>query len=664
MRRMLLPVCLLAMLISAMLVAPAARAQPAAEQVWPAQPFRLAWQRTDSLVAAGAANYSWFWGPEPRSAPLLERDDQAPGGYRLVQYYDKGRMELPLPAAAVQSTDQLTYGRLVAEMVSGNIQLGAQRFESGAPALIPVVGDRNDPVAPTYAAFARVTSASAPQATGSRPDQSIDRSGSVTNRPDLSAAHPETVYTAYDGALGHNVPRVFSAFMQRTGRINTPQGQQVAQIVDPLQVFGHPISEAYWVDATVGGRVQPVLVQLFERRVLSYNPANPAASQVELGNAGIHYYEWRYGGVQPRSDRREDVFSHFENGEQALTGGYWFSFDDRGSGGTSTASNQLITPGVDGSVQAMRFNYNVTTAIPFSLASLSVGMGANNGTADLRNVNAIGFWARGSGNSISVQLNSALSDDPFTTTFLPSGDWTYVELPLAAMRQSDGQRLADLPQAQAMATRLSFRPADKPSAGYLDIDNVVFISGKTEMTATQPGLPLISNFEDGRLSTTLNTDWFTYTDQDQGGGSTAELASVSPGAYGSKAALRFRGSFNKKWAKTAFLGMGAPLMQNGQPLDLTDYSGIQIAVKTDGQPYRLQFTSKLITDNNQYGITLLGPANEWTTLTIPFSLLTPMHKKDAIPMQVALTQIQNIIITPLNQPQAFQLSVDDVRLMK
>ena len=38
-----------------------------------------------------------------------------------------------------------------------------------------------------------------------------------------------------------------------------------------------------------------MLIQAFERRVLTYNPANAPACQVQMGNIGQHYYEWRYG---------------------------------------------------------------------------------------------------------------------------------------------------------------------------------------------------------------------------------------------------------------------------------------------------------------------------------------------------------------------------------
>jgi hypothetical protein len=41
--------------------------------------------------------------------------------------------------------------------------------------------------------------------------------------------------------------------------------------------LGKPVTGAYWVKVKVGGVERPVLFQVFERRVLTYNPANEAA---------------------------------------------------------------------------------------------------------------------------------------------------------------------------------------------------------------------------------------------------------------------------------------------------------------------------------------------------------------------------------------------------
>ena len=60
-------------------------------------------------------------------------------------------------------------------------------------------------------------------------------------------------------------------------------------------VAGLPITEPYWFVTTVGGQPAWVMAQLFERRVLTFTPSNAPEFQVEMGNVGRHYWEWRYG---------------------------------------------------------------------------------------------------------------------------------------------------------------------------------------------------------------------------------------------------------------------------------------------------------------------------------------------------------------------------------
>jgi hypothetical protein len=38
-----------------------------------------------------------------------------------------------------------------------------------------------------------------------------------------------------------------------------------------------------------------VLVQLYERRTLTFTPGNPVPWRIEIGNAGLQYKTWRYG---------------------------------------------------------------------------------------------------------------------------------------------------------------------------------------------------------------------------------------------------------------------------------------------------------------------------------------------------------------------------------
>ena len=52
-------------------------------------------------------------------------------------------------------------------------------------------------------------------------------------------------------------------------------------------------------DSELFERCLDVLVQPFQRRVLTYSPDNPSGWQVEMGNVGRHYYLWRYGEDLP-----------------------------------------------------------------------------------------------------------------------------------------------------------------------------------------------------------------------------------------------------------------------------------------------------------------------------------------------------------------------------
>jgi hypothetical protein len=59
--------------------------------------------------------------------------------------------------------------------------------------------------------------------------------------------------------------------------------------------MGYPVTEAYWTKQTVGGKTYDVLVQAFQRQVLTYTPDNAPPWRVQFGNVALHYYTWRYG---------------------------------------------------------------------------------------------------------------------------------------------------------------------------------------------------------------------------------------------------------------------------------------------------------------------------------------------------------------------------------
>ena len=113
---------------------------------------------------------------------------------------------------------------------------------------------------------------------------------------DPSKANFHVANVHYVAETRHNIPGIFWAFLNQQGPIRLPDGTiSTEQLTDPwFFATGLPISEAYWARAKIAGQQKDVLIQAFERRVLTYNPTNPAGFQVEVGNVGQHYVAWRY----------------------------------------------------------------------------------------------------------------------------------------------------------------------------------------------------------------------------------------------------------------------------------------------------------------------------------------------------------------------------------
>ena len=103
--------------------------------------FQAQWQ-------AGEAIAPNFWGPLETAQPgQREIYPDAPGKRRLVQYFDKGRMELTNP-----TNGTVTNGLLATELISGKLQVGDNTFDAQESPAIPIAGDPDNP-GPTYLAL-------------------------------------------------------------------------------------------------------------------------------------------------------------------------------------------------------------------------------------------------------------------------------------------------------------------------------------------------------------------------------------------------------------------------------------------------------------------------------------------------------------------------------
>jgi hypothetical protein len=255
--------------------------------------FARLWDRQDRAVAEQVTDRSWTWGPAPISPEMREFYVEGPGGKRTVQYFDKSRMEINHPTADPNSQWYVTNGLLPIELMTGRMQEGNNLFEFRGPAKVSAIGDPDN--FPTYAdllPFYQSPGAVNPGDLGKPATGMINPDGTISGFNDY-ANDPATILVR--GENNHGVATAFVDFMNQRGLVSQDGGYVEDQVYNPLFVFGLPVSGAYWVKTKVGGKEMPVLFQVFERRVLTYNPANPPAFRVEMGNVGQHYYKWRYG---------------------------------------------------------------------------------------------------------------------------------------------------------------------------------------------------------------------------------------------------------------------------------------------------------------------------------------------------------------------------------
>ena len=241
--------------------------------------FAQTWYGADLAVLRGTATTSWLYGPQTYLGQA-ELYKEAPNNLRLVQYFDKARLELTERSADPYAASA---GLLTNELVSGKRQEGDATFVSGQAAQVPVAGDGDDPTGPTYATFTNLaTLPGAPYPVAQNSDyigSSIARDGTISQ---LAGAPPIAARNAYYiRETGHNIPDVFINWLNRQSNW--------------IGTMGFPITEAYWATVKVGGVQKTVLMQLYERRALTFTASNSPQYQVEYGNIGLHYYRWRYG---------------------------------------------------------------------------------------------------------------------------------------------------------------------------------------------------------------------------------------------------------------------------------------------------------------------------------------------------------------------------------
>jgi hypothetical protein len=258
--------------------------------------FKNVWTRTDSLVDGGLVKRSYFWGPLP-GFTAYEDYAEGPNGKHLVQYFDKSRMEINNPNGDKTNQFYVTNGLLTEELIYGRIQTGNNQYEYRYPADIDLASDTDDLNAPTYASFRSVVDAPGDSRISATIADTINRQGFVGSDPTYTNYNVKDAY--YEPATKHNIPDVFWQFLNQSGPVMKDGTIINAKLNDPyFYATGYPIAEAYWASVKIAGvNNVAVLIQPFERRVLTYVPTAPEGFKVQMGNIGQHYYAWRYSNA-------------------------------------------------------------------------------------------------------------------------------------------------------------------------------------------------------------------------------------------------------------------------------------------------------------------------------------------------------------------------------
>jgi hypothetical protein len=267
--------------------------------------------------SASSQYQTWLWGPAPNTGVMYEPYDGATSdtyassplsNWRVAQYFDKSRMEINNPDADPNSQWYVTNGLLAEEMITGRMQFGDTDFQQYAPAEVNVAGDLNDPNGPTYATFNELMGYGAIP-NGWKITQTVNRHGDVA--ADSSLANYNVTAKDVGAPTKHTVASVFWDFMTSVSSTNYGNA---------FYVTGYPLTEPYWTNVLVGGVQKQVLVQVFERRVLTYTPSNPDGWKVEAGNVGLQYYQWRYIDVNLPHEVNGTAFRD-DNNNRALDPG-------------------------------------------------------------------------------------------------------------------------------------------------------------------------------------------------------------------------------------------------------------------------------------------------------------------------------------------------------
>jgi len=147
-----------------------------------------------------------------------------------------------------------------------------------------------------------------------------------------------------------------------------------------------------------------------------------------------------------------------------------------------------------------------------------------------------------------------------------------------------------------------------------------------ENTMESPSDFLIDDFSLNEGISAIGTQWRQFTDQVMGGESTA---SYSFEVIDGKRCIHLQGDVSLK-NRGGFVQVALPLRQNGRPFDASQFTGIRLWVKGNGENYYVHLRSSKTWLPWQYYEAPFFADNQWQKVEIPFEQFTPQSLKAAL----------------------------------
>lgn len=151
---------------------------------------------------------------------------------------------------------------------------------------------------------------------------------------------------------------------------------------------------------------------------------------------------------------------------------------------------------------------------------------------------------------------------------------------------------------------------------------------------------LIDDFTRTDRRSALETAWSMFTDRVMGGASTAESGfDVLDG----RRCLRLRGEVSLE-NNGGFIQVALPLLREGGPFDASDYTGVRLWVRGNGETYHIHLRTP---DNQrpwQYYSGEFTAGEEWRPVEIPFAGFQPKNLRRPLDpsrlLRIALVAIE------------------------